>query len=295
MAVLSGVGIYEAALRFGDPGEAAERAAEAEELGYTALWTGDIGGDLFGALANQLRATRRITVASGVLNLWMHEPHDAAAGYHGLVAEFGPRVLIGIGISHAPLIDRDEPGRYRAPLATTAGYLDELDKADPPLPVADRVLAALGPKMLRLARGRTAGAHPYLATPEHTATARDILGHDRLLAPEQGVVLETDPATARAIARKNLAMYIGLPNYVNNWLRHGFTADDVAAQGSDRLVDAVYAWGDEEAIAARVRAHVDAGADHVAVQVLTDRDDLSVFPGDQWRRLAPVLTEIRRG
>lgn len=198
--------------------------------------------------------------------------------------------MVGIGVSHAPLVDRAEPGRYRRPLAAMEEFLDRLDKSDPPLPVEDRVLAALGPKMLQLSRDRANGAHPYLVTPEHTASAREILGPDRLLAPEQGVVLDTDAERARAIARKNTAIYFGLPNYVNNWLRYGFTEDDVAAPGSDRLIDALVAWGDEDAIAARVREHRDAGADHVAVQVLIDRDDMSVFPDEQWRRLAPALT-----
>lgn len=288
---LSGTGIYEAALRFGDPGQAAERAAELEDLGYTALWLGDVGGDLFGSMANLLRPTRRITVASGVLNLWMHDAAQSAARYHDLAAEHGSRVVLGIGVSHAPLIDQlTEPGRYRRPLAAMNSFLDELDKADPPVPVADRVLAALGPKMLELSRDRANGAHPYLVTPEHTASAREVLGPDRLLAPEQGVVLETDPDTARSIARKNIAAYFGMPNYVNNWRRYGFTEDDVAAPGSDRLIDALIIWGDEDTIAERIRAHRDAGADHVAVQVLIDRDDMSVFPDEPWRRLAPAIT-----
>jgi probable F420-dependent oxidoreductase len=168
-------------------------------------------------------------------------------------------------------------------------FLDALDAAPEPLPVGDRVLAALGPRMLELARDRAGGAHPYLVTPEHTATAREILGAGRLLAPEQGVVLETDPTRARDIARKNLAAYFGLPNYVNNWRRYGFDDADVTAPGSDRLIDALVAWGDEQAIAERVGQHRQAGADHVCIQVMVDRDDMAVFPVEQWRRLAPAL------
>lgn len=287
---LSGTGVWEMALRYGDPARAADWAAEIEALGYAAVWIPDTGGDLFGAMANLLGSANRMTVASGILNIWMQDPADSARRHHELVAEFGPRVLVGLGVSHAPLIDQVlDPGMFRKPLAKTAAYLDELDDAAPALPVEDRVLAALGPKMLALARDRSAGAHPYLVTPDHTADARAILGAGKLLAPEQGVVLETDPDRAREIARKNMAHYFQLPNYVNNWRRHGFTDDDVTAPGSDRLVDAIVAWGDETAIAARVQQHRDAGADHVCIQVLTDRDDLTTVPLEQWRRLAPAL------
>ena len=179
-------------------------------------------------------------------------------------------------------------GAYDKPLARTAAFLDELDAAVPPLAPANRVLAALGPKMLELARARTAGVHPYLVTPEHTAIARAAVGPDALVAPEQALVLETDPAAARAIARVHLSTYLGLPNYANNWRRLGYTEDDIADGGSDRLVDALVAWGDEAALAARVQEHRDAGADHVCVQVLTE--DPRALPLAQWRRLAPALT-----
>ena len=172
-----------------------------------------------------------------------------------------------------------------------SAFLDGLDAADPPLAAVDRVLAALGPKMLELARTRTAGTHPYLVTPEHTRIAREAIGADRLVAAEQGVVLDTDPDRARATARLHLATYLGLPNYANNWRRLGYTDDDIADGGSDRLVDALVVWGDESTIAARVQEHRDAGADHVCVQVLTD--DPRGFPRDQWRALAPALTRDR--
>jgi probable F420-dependent oxidoreductase len=287
---LGGTGIWEMGLRYGDRGRAAEAATELEELGYSALWIPDAGGDdLFDAFAALLGATRTVTVASGILNLWTQDAGRSAAAYAKLVAEHGERLLIGIGVSHAPIINQMLDGNpFQQPLARMGEFLDALDAAAPPLPVANRVLAALGPKMLGLARDRSAGAHPYLVSPEHTATAREVLGAGRLLAPEQGVVLETDPTRAREIARKNMALYFGLPNYVNNWRRYGFTDDDVTAPGSDRLVDAMVAWGDESAIAERIRQHRDAGADHVCVQVMIDREGMEL-PQEQWRRLAPAL------
>ena len=165
-----------------------------------------------------------------------------------------------------------------------AAYLDALDKTDPPVPADARVLAALGPKMLRLAAERAAGAHPYLTTPDHTRQAREILGPEPLLAPEQRVVLETDPAAARELGRRHLAIYLQLPNYTNNLRRMGFTDDDFAGGGSDRLVDAIVAWGDVDALVARVRAHHDAGAAHVCIQVLTA--DPRALPLTEWRTLA---------
>ena len=287
-ARLAGTGIWSSALRYGDESAAAEAASELESLGYTAVWIPDIGGDLFGSIQNLMAATTTITVATGILNLWMHEPEVAAATAHELSVAHGNRLLMGIGVSHAPLIDMAEAGRYAKPLTRMREYLDGLDAAPHPVAVEDRVLAALGPKMLELARTRSAGAHPYLVTPEHTAVARAALGEGRLVAPEQAVVLETEPVRARELARAHLGGYIGLPNYANNWLRHGFTEDDLTDGGSDRLVDSLVVWGDEATIVARVQEHRDAGADHVCVQVLTD--DLSVPPMDEWRELAPALT-----
>ena len=286
---LSGTGIWSSTLRYGDAGEAATLAAELEALGYSALWIPDIGGDLFGPLDNLLRATTRATIATGILNVWMHTPDETAAEHARLTAEHGPRFLCGIGISHRPLIDHaNEPGTYGKPLATMAAYLDGLDAAPSPLAPQNRVIAALGPKMLELARTRTAGTHPYLVTPELTHNARVGVGPDGLVGSEQGVVLESDPTRAREIARLHLKTYLGLPNYSNNWKRHGFTDDDLADGGSNRLVDALVVWGDEATIAARVQEHRDAGADHVCIQVLTA--DARAFPAHQWRALAPALT-----
>ena len=285
---LGGTGIWSPALRFGDAGEAAARAAELEGLGYSALWIGDIGGDLFTPLGNLLGATTTATIATGILNIWMHPPEETASEHARLVAEHGPRFLCGIGISHRPLIDRvTEPGTYKKPIEKMSEYLDGLDAAPTPLAVEDRVIAALGPKMLELARTRSAGTHPYLVTPELTKAARAGVGPERLVASEQGVVLETDPAKAREIARLHLKTYLGLPNYTNNWKRQGFTDDDIAAGGSDRLVDALVVWGDEATIATRVQEQRDAGADHVCIQVLTE--DPRAFPTEQWRALAPAL------
>lgn len=284
---LTGTGVWSSALRYGDAGAAADAAAELESLGYRAAWLPDVGGDLFGAVANVLGATTSLVAATGVLNLWMHEPAETAAGYHDIVASHGERFLVGIGVSHQVFVDAATSSTYTRPLTKTREYLDAIDALDRPLPRDARVLAALGPKMLELARERSAGAHPYLANPQHTATARAALGAGRLLAPEQPVVLETDPAAARAVARQHLATYLTLPNYVNNLLRLGLTDDDVADGGSDRLVDAIVAWGDEQAIARRVQEHRDAGADHVCIQVLTE--DRMALPRDQWRRLAPAL------
>jgi probable F420-dependent oxidoreductase len=286
---LTGTGIWSSTLRYGDPGEAAALAAELEELGYCALWFPDIGGDVFGPLGNLLGATSTATIATGILNVWMHTPEETAAQHASLTAKHGPRFLCGIGISHRPLIDNvKSAGTYQKPIETMTAYLDGLDAADPPLAPADRVIAALGPKMLELARTRTGGTHPYLVTPELTEAARAGVGPDALVACEQGVVLDTDPSSARATARLHLKTYLGLPNYSNNWKRQGFTDDDLADGGSDRLVDALVVWGDEAAIAARVQQHRDAGADHVCIQALTD--DPRAFPTAAWRALAPVLT-----
>ncbi len=285
---LSGTGIWSAGLRYGDATAAAAAASELEALGYSALWIPDVGGDVFGPLANLLSVTSTATIATGILNVWMHTPDETAAQHASLSAEHGARFLCGIGISHRPFIDMvNSPGTYKNPVETMAEYLDGLDAADTPLARGDRVLAALGPKMLELARTRTAGTHPYLVTPELTANARAGIG-DGLVASEQGVVLDTDPTSARATARAHLKTYLGLPNYSNNWKRQGFTDDDIADGGSDRLVDALVVWGDESTIAARVQEHRDAGADHVCIQVLTD--DPAGFPLEQWRALAPALT-----
>ena len=285
---LTGIGIWSSALRYGDAGEAAGLASELEELGFSTLWVPDIGGEVFTSVSNLLDTTTRATIATGILNVWMHTPEETARHHNQLTAAHGPRFLCGLGISHRPFVDRvKEAGTYQKPIEVMAAYLDGLDAAETPLATSDRVLAALGPKMLDLARTRTAGTHPYLVTPELTMAARAGIGPDKLVASEQGVVLETDPTRAREIARLHLQTYLGLPNYTNNWKRQGFTDDDLTDGGSERLVDALVVWGDEATIAARVQAHRDAGADHVCIQVLADQP--RTFTADQWRALAPAL------
>ncbi len=288
MVTTSGTGIWSGGLRYGDATMASEAAAELESLGYSALWIPDTGGELFEALERLLAATTTITVATGILNLWMHRAEDTATSYARLTEDHGDRLLIGIGVSHASLIDAAEPGRYRRPMAQTAAFLDSLDATPTPVPQDRRVLAALGPKMLDLARARAAGTHPYNVTPDHTAVARAALGPDALVLPEQAVVLGTDKSRARQLGRAHLATYLSLPNYVNNLRRLGFDNGDFADGGSDRLVDGLVAWGDEGAIKARIDEHRQAGADHVCIQVLSD-DAMVGFPLDDWRRLAPAL------
>lgn len=287
MQAVTGTGVWAAQLRYGDPGEIRDMAAELEALGYSALWIPDVGGDLFTSVEVLLDATGRATIATGILNLWMHAAEQTAQQHSRLTAAYGDRFLVGIGVSHQPLIDRKSPGRYTKPLSAMRDYLDRLDQADPPLPRDRRVLAALGPKMLELARHRAAGAHPYNVTPEHTAVARSAVGPDAIVATELAVALTSDPAAARAAGRQHLSIYLDLPNYTNNLRRLGFGDDDFADGGSDRLVDALVAWGDESAIAARVREHRDAGADHVCIQVVNQD---AGAPRDQWRALAPALT-----
>jgi probable F420-dependent oxidoreductase len=204
---------------------------------------------------------------------------------------FPGRFVLGLGVSHQPMVEGLRGQTYARPLTAMREYLDRMDSSvfmapEPPEPPL-RVLAALGPRMLTLASERADGAHPYNVPPEHTARAREILGPDKLLAPEQAVVLETDPAEARRIGRGHAAIYRDLPNYMNNLRRFGITDDDLAGDGSDRLVDTMVAWGDANAIRARVQEHFDAGADHVAVQVLTA--DRAALPLDEWRELAPAL------
>lgn len=283
---LSGVGLWSSQLRYGNRDEAAEAAAELDGLGFAALWIPDVGGPVLDSVDNLLSATEKTVIATGILNLWMHEPADVAARYATLTETHGERFLLGIGVSHAPLIDSKEPGLYRKPLAATRTFLDGIDASPQPVPPGNRVLAALGPKMLELSATRAGGAHPYLSTPEHTRQARELLGPDPLLLPEQTALLTDDRDHARKIGTEWLRAYLALPNYANNLLRLGFTEDDLSSV-SDRLFDALIAWGDEDAVRSRVQDHLDAGADHVCVQVLTA--DAREFPREQWRRLAAAL------
>jgi probable F420-dependent oxidoreductase len=284
------VGVWSRELRRNeDLGEVADAAAELEQLGYSAIFIpGGGGGDVLERCEHLLASTSGMPVAPGILNVWMHDPEEVGAYSARLEDSYPGRFELGLGISHAPAVNVDEPGRYRKPLSKMRSYLDELDAAARPVPAERRFLAALGPKMLELSRDRSAGSHPYFAPVEHTSYAREILGAGALLAPEQAVVLETDPTRARAAARAHMELYLTLPNYTNNLLRVGFGEVDLGDGGSDRLVDAIVAWGDEDAIASRVRAHHEAGADHVCIQVVGVEGGAP--PRAAWRRLAPALT-----
>lgn len=284
---LAGLGVWDGGLRYGNPAEAADAAAELEELGYAAMWIPDVGGDVFASLENLLGATSTAVVATGILNMWMHAPDDVATRRAALDAASPGRLLLGIGVSHAALIDMQEAGKYQRPYRHMVEYLDALDAAEPPVPIGGRVLAALGPKMLALAATRTAGVHPYLAPPDNTARTRAAVGPDALVCPEQPVVLEQDADVARQIARAHLAGYLALPNYRNNLLRNGIDESELADGGSDRLVDILVAWGDEDTVATRVAEHRAAGANHVCLQVL--RADRTQLPRPEWRRLASII------
>jgi probable F420-dependent oxidoreductase len=283
---LTGTGVWSGHLRYGDAGLIAEAAAELEELGYTAAWIPDVGGDVLGSVEDLLRATSGITIATGILNIWMHEPAEVAARRAGWDDSWQRRFLMGLGVSHAPLIDHGNPGRYQKPFSKMVEFLDGLDQAEVPFPVDARALAALRPRMLGLARDRTAGVHPYFVPVEHVAKARATVGPDAMIAVQLAVVLDSDPASARETARRHTAVYVNLPNYTNNLRDFGFGDDDFADRGSDRLVDAIVAWGDLDTIAGRVSALRDAGADHVCVQAIRADDDM---PRADWRELAPAL------
>lgn len=284
------VGIWSPSLRWEQSPELADAAVELEELGYGALWLGSSRGDLE-LPAALLQSTRRLVVVTAIINIWTHPAAELTTRYASLPGEATDRLLVGLGSSHAPLV---EPAgfSYRQPLRRLAGYLDELDASVPTIPAERRILAALGPRALELAAARSAAAHPYLVIPEYTRRARAALGPGPLLAVEQKVVLETDPVRAREIARARLAQYLALPNYTNSLLRQGFCSEDFEHGGSDRLVDGLVGWGDVDALLQRVAAHHAAGADHVAIQVLDSSDPhaqhAGALPRTTWRELATV-------
>jgi probable F420-dependent oxidoreductase len=276
---------------------ARDLAVEIEGLGYGALWIPEVAGrDVFLSLGLYLAATERLVGATGIASIWGRDAVTMTGGVKGLTEAFPERALIGLGVSHHTLVEDLRGHEYRNPLATMRGYLERMD-ASPytafrPSTPPRRVLAALGPRMLELSAERTEGAHTYFVTPEHTAGARPLLG-DALLCVEQAVLLETDPARAREIGRNHTKTYVRLPNYQNNLRRLGFGDDDFAHGGSDRLIDAIVAWGTEDEIRARVAAHFDAGADHVCVQPIAA--EARSVPSDQWRALAPALVELAAG
>jgi probable F420-dependent oxidoreductase len=254
-------------------------AAELERLGYGTIWysagSGTRGFEIGQAL---LGASDRIIVATGITSIWATAPAQAAAGFGQLERQAPGRFLLGLGVSHAPMVNKASPGRYRQPLRHMASYLSDLS-----VPRDRRIVAALGPRMLDLARRESLGTHPYLVTPRLTASIREQVQPGALVAVEQGLVLETDPERARAVAREHLSGYLKLPSYVNSWLRSGYRPEDVAAGGSDRLVDDLIAWGDAAAIGDRIRAHYAAGADHVCVQVLGGAEPV---PVPEWAAIA---------
>lgn len=255
--------------RFGSFGRGVtpQQATEIEALGYGAVWVGGSPPAALSWVEPILQATTTLCVATGIVNIWSAPAQRVAESFHRIEAAYPGRFLLGIGVGHAEMISE-----YRKPYNALVEYLDRLD--DYGVPANRRVVAALGPRVLGLSARRSAGAHPYLTTPEHTARARELIGPSAFLAPEHKVVLTTDSARARTVGRQALDMYFNLANYRNNWKRLGFTDDEVSRPGSDRLVDAVVAYGTPDAIAGRLNEHLLAGADHVPIQVLTEDDNL---------------------
>jgi probable F420-dependent oxidoreductase len=265
-----------------DTDESVDVASELESLGFGAIWTtGGFEPGLRPRFARLLASTSRMVVASGIVNVWRNAPAELAAATAELERSHPGRFLLGLGASHAALVDG-----YARPYTRVARFLDGLDTAAEPVPPERRALAALGPRMLELAAHRSAGAHPYFVPVEHTARARQTLGPGPLLAPEVTAVLDAEPTRARDLARTFTTGYLELPNYANNLRALGFTEDDLRGGGSDRLVDAVVAWGDDSAVATRIRDHHEAGADHVCVQVLSTHRG---FPMEEYRRVAEMV------
>jgi probable F420-dependent oxidoreductase len=253
--------------------ETAALAKRVEAWGYGALWIPEaLGREVFSSSAWLLANTTTLVVASGIANIYARDAFSAASAQKGLNEQSGGRFLLGLGVSHIPLVEGLRNHQYGKPVATMRSYLQTMGGAQygsvAPAATPKTVLAALGPKMLELARDSADGAHPYNVPPEHTRRARDILGPGKLLCVEQGAILETNPARARAAARRFLSLYLGLPNYVDNWRRLGFSDADFSGEGSDRLIDSVIVWGDEKTIRARLEEHWQAGADHVCVQAI---------------------------
>jgi probable F420-dependent oxidoreductase len=269
LGVWAGTDAYSAA-------DAAAFAQRAEAWGYGALWIPEaLGREMFSACSWLLANTSRLIVASGIANIYARDAFATAAAQKGLAEQSGGRFLLGLGVSHIPLVEGLRRHEYGKPIETMRKYLQTMAESTfasvAPASTPQTILAALGPNMLDLSASHADGAHPYNVTPEHTQGARVRLGAGKLLCVEQAAVLESDPAKARGIARKFLAMYLRLPNYVNNWRRMGFTDQDVAGGGSDRLIDATIVWGDEKIIRTRIDQHWQAGADHVCVQALSGK------------------------
>jgi probable F420-dependent oxidoreductase len=289
---LTGLGIWTAQFDFQPAAVVRETVQELEALGYGSLWIGEnVGREPISQSGILLAATERITIATGVVNLWARDPLSMFAAHQTLAEAYPNRFILGLGISHPKLVDDARGLQYRHPLQTTQDYLTAMDSHSQRYRAVRagntvRVLAALGPRMLQLAAQHTDGAHTYLVPPEHTTRARGILGPGKLLVAEQAVVLVKEKARAHEIARRHLRRYLSLPNYVNNLRRLGYTDDDLAGQGSETLLNDLIAWGDDDTIAERIHAHRQAGADHVCLQVLDA--DFRGLPLSQWRRLAAI-------
>ncbi|HLE38599.1 MAG TPA: TIGR03620 family F420-dependent LLM class oxidoreductase [Acidimicrobiia bacterium] len=271
---LGRVGVWSWSLVDQPAAQVRRAAAAVEDMGYRTVWFPESRGrEAFVTAALILSATNRLAAVTGIASIWARDPNAAASGAMALGEAWPGRFVLGLGVSHAPSVAR-RGSTYEHPIARMKDYLDGITAAsfvgppaDPEVPV---VLAALGPQMLRLAASRTSGAHPYFVPVEHTRTAREVMGPGPWLAPEQAVVIATDPVRARAIARRHTRGYLALDNYRRNLVRLGWSESDLDGEGSDALVDAVVAWGDADAVASRIRAHLEAGADHVGIQVLSD-------------------------
>jgi len=268
------------------PTQLTELAQRTESLGYAALWYPEVlSYESFSLSGFLLQQTQTLIVATGIANIYARDATTTKQGQHSLSRLYGGRFLLGLGVSHTALVEDARGHQYGRPVATMRGYLDAMDKAveiAPPVEVEPpTVLAALGPRMTELAAERTSGAFPYNVTPEHTARARHIVGPDKWLCVEQKVLLVQEPTKAREVARQTMDFYMGLPNYLNNWLRLGFSETDLANGGSDRFLDAMVAWGDESAIQRRIQAHFDAGASHVCIQALHPEGE----PVPDWQAL----------
>ncbi len=292
---LGPIGVWTGVLDQVPSSRAAELAAEVEELGYGAIWIPEaVGRDPFVMATLLLAATTSLPVATGIANIYARDPMTMANAQRTVAEAFEGRFLLGLGVSHQHLVERVRKHDYSRPFSYMRQYLAQMHEtiffAHGPKELPEMVLAALGPRMLGLSATATAGAHPYFVPPEHTAFARETMGPDAALYPEQMVILDTDAGTARELARKNMAIYLGLPNYANNLLRLGFTQADIDGEPgggpSNRLIDAIVAWGTVEQVTDRVQQHLDAGADHVGVQVLATDPDTTA---EGWRILAPAL------
>jgi len=262
----------------------ASAALELESLGYGAVWIGASPPDDLYLPEAILAATSTLVVGTSVVDIWHSHGETLAAGQARVQHQFPGRFFLGVGSGHAPTAAAVGQS-YVKPLTQLKTFLTDKLRRVPP---SERMIAAIGPKALAAARELTRGALPYLMPPEHATEAREILGPDRLLIPEQMIFLSTDPVEARAVARRGLKRYLSLPNYTNAWRRYGYGDEDIAGTGSDRLVDWAVAWGDGASVRARIDAHLEAGADQVAVQVLS-ADASPHLPRDEWRALAEAL------